>query len=440
MRKVLTYGTFDLFHKGHYNILKRAKEQGDYLIVGVTGESYDAERGKLSVQDSLATRIENVRKTGFADEIFVEEYLGQKIHDIIKYDIDVLVVGSDWKGKFDHLNKYCEVKYLERTKNISSTQIRQENMLNYKFGIVTDDLYDADCVTEPKHVSGIHLESVYAEDESLAKAFCDKYELDAGYSDYRKFLDSVDIVYIKSSRENRYKYVKEALLNKKHVVCDAPETLDPEKETELTELAREQQVIFYHNITMMYLQAFEQLLWNAKGNLIGDLISVKCSISKEIYDPQKKMDFVDLAIHPICAVIKLLGVNYDSFFHKLVRDENKKIIFGMLHFVYDQAMASIEIGCDDLLELDGSMKIIGTKGTIIVPSEWWKIGYFKVKNNKDKHFKRYSFNLEGNGFRYLVQDMLFLIRNGRTQSQRLKDKEMERIIEVLAEIQKSVEE
>lgn len=91
MKKVITYGTFDLFHKGHYNILKRAKALGDYLIVGVTGENYDAERGKLSVQDSLATRIENVKKTGFADEILVEEYDGQKINDIIKTKADVLV-------------------------------------------------------------------------------------------------------------------------------------------------------------------------------------------------------------------------------------------------------------------------------------------------------------------------------------------------------------
>ena len=138
MRTVITYGTFDLFHKGHYNILKRAKEEGDYLIVGVTGESYDAERGKLSVQDSLATRIENVKATGFADKIIVEEYLGQKIPDILKYHVDVLVIGSDWKGKFDHLKKYCEIKYLERTKDISSTQLREEKLTIYKLGIVTD--------------------------------------------------------------------------------------------------------------------------------------------------------------------------------------------------------------------------------------------------------------------------------------------------------------
>ena len=74
MKKVITYGTFDLFHQGHYNILKRARELGDYLVVGVTSESYDIERGKLNVQDSLLKRIENVRKTGFADEIIVDTY------------------------------------------------------------------------------------------------------------------------------------------------------------------------------------------------------------------------------------------------------------------------------------------------------------------------------------------------------------------------------
>ena len=98
MKRVITYGTFDLFHQGHYNILKRARELGDYLIVGVTSESYDIERGKLNVQDSLLKRIENVRKTGFADEIIVEEYQGQKLSDITKYNIDLLVVDRTGAG------------------------------------------------------------------------------------------------------------------------------------------------------------------------------------------------------------------------------------------------------------------------------------------------------------------------------------------------------
>ena len=137
MKKVITYGTYDLFHQGHYNLLKRAKELGDYLIVGVTSDYFDKSRGKFNVRDSLMKRIENVKSTGFADEIIVEEYFGQKIDDIKKYGVDIFTVGSDWKGYFDYLNEYCHVVYLERTKGISSTQIR--NINNLRLGIVGNE-------------------------------------------------------------------------------------------------------------------------------------------------------------------------------------------------------------------------------------------------------------------------------------------------------------
>ena len=101
MTKVITYGTYDLFHEGHYRLLQRAKQLGDYLIVGVTTEDYDRTRGKLNVIDSLMTRIENVKKTGFADEIIIEEASGQKFRDIQRYQIDIFTVGSDWTGQFD---------------------------------------------------------------------------------------------------------------------------------------------------------------------------------------------------------------------------------------------------------------------------------------------------------------------------------------------------
>ena len=135
MKKVITYGSFDLFHEGHYNLLKRAKELGDYLIVGVTTEQYDEYRGKLNVIDSLMERIENVKKTGFADEIIIEDHVGQKVEDIQKYNVDIFVVGSDWKGKFDYLKQYCDVVYLERTRGISSTLLRQKNYKIVRLGV-----------------------------------------------------------------------------------------------------------------------------------------------------------------------------------------------------------------------------------------------------------------------------------------------------------------
>ena len=158
MKKVITYGTYDLFHQGHYNLLKRAKELGDYLIVGVTSDYFDKSRGKFNVRDSLMTRIENVKATGFADEIVVEEYFGQKIDDIKKYGVDIFTVGSDWKGYFDYLNEYCHVVYLERTKGISSTQIR--NINNLRLGIVGNESVLDRFLDELKFVSGVEVAGV----------------------------------------------------------------------------------------------------------------------------------------------------------------------------------------------------------------------------------------------------------------------------------------
>ena len=121
MKRVITYGTFDLFHEGHLRLLERAKKLGDYLIVGVTTDNYDVTRGKLNVQQSAVERVQAVKDTGLADEIILEDYEGQKIDDVQRYNIDVFAIGSDWMGQFDYLNEYCDVVYLERTKGIYST-------------------------------------------------------------------------------------------------------------------------------------------------------------------------------------------------------------------------------------------------------------------------------------------------------------------------------
>ena len=136
MKKVITYGTYDLFHEGHYNLLKRAKALGDYLIVGVTTEYYDLQRGKLNVVNSVLERVENVRKTGLADEIIIEDHDGQKPEDIQKMNVDIFAIGSDWVGAFDYLKELCQVVYLERTPDISSTMIRASKYPIQQLGIV----------------------------------------------------------------------------------------------------------------------------------------------------------------------------------------------------------------------------------------------------------------------------------------------------------------
>ena len=113
MRKVITYGTFDLFHVGHLNILKRAKAQGDYLVVAVSSDAFNAGKGKKAYY-SQEDRMEILKAIKYVDEV------------ILEHDIDVFVMGDDWKGKFDFLKDYCEVVYLPRTEGISSTKIKQD--------------------------------------------------------------------------------------------------------------------------------------------------------------------------------------------------------------------------------------------------------------------------------------------------------------------------
>ena len=177
MKKVITYGTFDLFHQGHLNLLTRAKKLGDCLIVGVTTEHFDEARGKVNVIDSTLERIENVRKTGLADEIIIEDHEGQKIEDIQKYHIDIFTVGSDWVGTFDYLNNFCQVVYLERTPDISSTILRKSRFRIINVGIVGTGRMAPRFLAEDKYVSGIHIVCAYNPETESGEEFRRRHEI-----------------------------------------------------------------------------------------------------------------------------------------------------------------------------------------------------------------------------------------------------------------------
>ena len=154
MVKVITYGTYDLLHYGHIRLLERAKALGDYLIVGITSDDYDKSRGKINNQQSLIERIAAVKATGLADEIIVEEYEGQKIDDIRRYNVDIFTVGSDWVGKFDYLNEFCKVIYLPRTEGVSSSQIRAEKR-KLLIGAIGNGSVRRKFVREMAYVNGV---------------------------------------------------------------------------------------------------------------------------------------------------------------------------------------------------------------------------------------------------------------------------------------------
>lgn len=125
MKKVITYGTFDLIHKGHINILRRAKALGDYLVVAVSADSFNAIKGKKAYY-SEADRVEILEAIKYVDEVILEYNWEQKSKDVVDHDIDVFVMGDDWEGKFDFLKEQCEVVYLPRTEGVSTTQIKND--------------------------------------------------------------------------------------------------------------------------------------------------------------------------------------------------------------------------------------------------------------------------------------------------------------------------
>ena len=125
MKKVITYGTFDLFHIGHLNILKRAKALGDYLVVAVSTDDFNRIKGKKCAIPDYE-RMAIVEAIKYVDEVIPENDWEQKIKDVQEHNIDIFVMGADWEGKFDFLKDYCEVVYLPRTDGISTTQIKQQ--------------------------------------------------------------------------------------------------------------------------------------------------------------------------------------------------------------------------------------------------------------------------------------------------------------------------
>ena len=130
MKRILTYGTFDLLHYGHIRILKRAKELGDYLVVALSTDEFNATKGKKAYH-SYETRKKMLEAIRYVDLVIPENNCEQKIQDIKDYKIDVVVMGDDWAGsdKFDYLKEYCEVKFLERTPGVSTTQIKNDLQL-----------------------------------------------------------------------------------------------------------------------------------------------------------------------------------------------------------------------------------------------------------------------------------------------------------------------
>ena len=420
MVKVITYGTFDLLHEGHYRLLKRAKALGDYLIVGVTTEAYDKTRGKLNVVDSLVTRIENVKKTGFADEIIIEETQGQKVNDIQKYKIDIFAIGSDWTGEFDYLKDYCKVVYLERTKNISSTMLREKNSPIQRIGIIGTGRIAERFIPEAKLVSGINTQGVYNPHTESAVRFADKWEISA-YTDLEEFYKKVDLVYIASPHETHYGYIKSALEHGKHVLCEKPMVLKSKQAKELFAYAREKNLVLFEGIKTAYCPGFHKLLGFASSGTVGNIRNVEACFTKlegkesrELTDRVYGGSFIELGSYVMLPVFKLLGREFEELRFDTIKGENGLDIFTRASLRYPTGIATVTCGLG--VKSEGRLLISGTKGYIVAEAPWWRTTYFEVHYENPGEVEKYSERFLGDGLRYEISDFLSTI-NGIESSE-----------------------
>lgn len=416
MKKVITYGTYDLLHYGHTRLLERAKALGDYLIVGITSEAFDKARGKINVQQSLMERVAAVRATGLADKIIIEEYEGQKIDDIRRYGVDVFAIGSDWKGKFDYLNEYCQVVYLDRTEGVSSSDIRTEQH-QVKLGLVGDPHLLTKINRESMFVNGLEVTAICT---NTPKENIDLLQENLFITqDYSQMLDKVDAVYLVSHPSRHYAQIKEALQTGKHVLCEAPLTLNVEEFDELTALAQKQKCTLMPVLKTAYSTAYYRLILLAKTGIIGKIVSVDATCTS-----LRDKDAINLntSWNSLCAwgptallpVFQLLGTQYKqkNIVSQFLNKKEKFDSFTKIDFCYPDAVASIKVGKG--VKSEGELIVSGTKGYIFVPAPWWKTDYFEIRYEDPNQNRRYFYQLEGEGIRYELVSFVQAVCTGRS--------------------------
>lgn len=411
MKKVITYGTFDLFHEGHYNLLKRAKQLGDFLIVGVTTEHFDEMRGKVNVMDSIMERIENVRKTGFADMILVEDHEGQKIEDIQKYGIDIFTLGSDWIGHFDYLKAFCEVIYLERTPYISSTLLRKSKMRIVRVGIVGTGRIAPRFLAEAKYVSGLIVECAYNPEKESAQIFEKEWEIPCYTESYEDFLNQVDAIYIASPHETHYDYARQALEMGKHVLCEKPMTFTRWESVELYDLASRQNCILMEGIKVAYCPGFQQMINIAKSGKIGEIRDVEACFSRlanpksrEMIDDKYGGAFLEYGGYPLLPIIKLLGKEYESVQIDSIKAENGIDLYTKVQLRYSNGLAMAKTGLG--VKSEGQLIIAGTKGYILAKSPWWLTKHFEIRYEDPNIVEYYDPRFQGDGLRYEISEFV----------------------------------
>ena len=400
---VITYGTFDLFHRGHQALLERAKALGDYLIVGITSDGFDRARGKLNVKQPLYDRIKGVESCGAVNQIIIEEFKGQKIDDIHKYGVDIFAIGSDWEGRFDYLKDYCEVVYLPRTKGVSSTALRHGITREVNLCCIGENYMVDRLISETRYVSGIDVTAQCAVDETgtIVKA------KDAGLLTTPTSMDEiaplVDAVYVSTSAPFRYQIIKDALTHGLHVLYQGAIALKREQAQELSTLAKQNHLILMESLPVRWYPGFQRLRLLLQSGVIGEIKDIDASFSQV-------PDFLDMTniyegslytmlTRGLLPAYAFLGIEPASA-NLFCGFEDDFCTWAKCNLVYENATATCKVGRG--VKTEGDMTITGTNGYIYIPAPWWRLEYFEIRGEDLRDTKKHFYELVGEGHRYML--------------------------------------
>lgn len=427
MVKVITYGTYDLLHQGHINLLRRAKALGDYLIVGVTSDSFDRGRGKLNVRNNVLERVEAVKATGYADEIIIEDYIGQKIDDIQKYDVDIFAIGSDWEGKFDYLNEYCKVVYLPRTEGISSTMLRAESTTIVKIGIIGCGRVANRFPMEANVVSGVEVVAAYDTDIEACHSLRSKNDGVVAYPNLKDFYEAIDAVYVATPHLSHFDYIKQSLQQGKHVLCETPMVLNGDEAKEVYHLAESKGLILMEANKTAHCPAFNHLMVMIKSGVIGEVVDIEASLSQLLDKNGREFDptqgggaLFEQGSYPLLPIFKLCGINYDNL-NIYSKMDNGVDTYTKGVFRFKNAVCSFKVGLG--VKTEGNLVISGTKGYAYVPAPWWLTDYFEFRYEDQNENKKFFYKWDGYGLRYEIQEFISSILNHRISNSRLRRRE-----------------
>lgn len=428
MKKVITYGTFDLFHEGHLNLLKRARALGDFLIVGVTGSAYDFERGKLNVQQTVSERIKSVENSGLADQIIVEEHEGQKVHDVQKYGIDVFTVGSDWEGKFDYLKEFCDVIYLPRTPGVSSTEVRLEKAKLVRLGIIGHGRIAKRFISEAKFVSGVEIVSVLGRKLERVRPFAIDNSIEQSYEEFDEFIDTVDAVYIASPHDTHFPFALSCLEVGRHVLVEKPMCFSEDHAKALQSMAEVQGLVLMEAVKTAYCPGFIRLINAAKSHHIGKVRHVDATFTKLIPAAGRELSaerfagaFAELATYPLLVAAKIFGTEFKDIRFVVLQDEGGKCdLFVKFELIYSSGVFGGIVGLG--VKSEGDLRICGESGYIYAPAPWWLTEYFEIRREDPSAKKKFAVDFQGDGLRYELAAFVSRI-NGHGKEVELSGKE-----------------